>query len=70
MGVCVGGGGGGGEERERKKKKRQDDAERERAESCRTYGLPVRGGELQNEGLHVHHEDLVVEVDDGVVPPL
>ena len=64
--------GGGEKERERegKKRRRQDDAQRERAQSCRTYSLPVRGGELQNEGLRVHHEDLVVEVDDGVVPPL
>ena len=61
--------GRGGEEEE-EREKRDKMMHRERAQSGRTYGLPVRGGELQNEGLHVHHEDLVVEVDDGVVPPL
>ena len=32
-----------------------------------TYHLPVGGGELEDEGLHVDHEDMIVEVDDGVV---
>ena len=39
----------------------------EKVQNYRTYRLPLGGGELQDEGFHVQHEDLVVEADNGVI---